>query len=119
MKKSILTLIIIGQLIATHALALNAVGTRVGSVTTVVSTGATYFTIVGGVISGTSPACSATAFPNTFIIPNEATNSGQQVLSLVLASKASGLPLTINGAGTCTRISNIENLLNVTMTQGG
>lgn len=84
-------------------------GDITGYVTHVVtrdSDGLTY-AVVAGTPSNRASCAAATSY---WIVAAETTESGKKQYALLLSAKTSGLRVTINGKGTCTRWSDGEDI---------
>ena len=84
-------------------------GDITGYVTSVVtrdSDGLTY-AVVAGTPANRASCAAATSY---WIVAAETTESGKKQYALLLSAKTSGLRVTINGKGTCTRWSDGEDI---------
>src|SRR5712672_1571144 len=84
-------------------------GTQTGQVTTIrkrASDGLIYF-YLSGVHSG-APSCAGSH--DYWMIKDENSNTGKQQLAILLAARASGETITVDGSNTCTRWGDGEDV---------
>lgn len=58
-------------------------------------------------IATLKPACALRSY---WIVPNEKTDSGKRLYTMLLAAQLAGRPVTINGKNTCTRWGDGEDI---------
>ncbi|SHG52782.1 hypothetical protein [Massilia sp. CF038] len=104
-------------LLAIAALTLSApsfAGFQVGTVKSVTvrdSDGLVFFVLNGTAREG-RPTCAGQTY---WMIKNETTLAGKQLYAQVLAAQLSGKTLTVEGAGTCTRWPDGEDVRSISL----
>ncbi len=69
-----------------------------------------HYVVINGIETG-RPSCAAAT--NYLMIKNEDSNTGRSQFASLLSAKISGTPVTIIGAGTCTRWGDGEDINSV------